>query len=52
MAPWSGGGRYLNLTERAGDARDAFGVAAFERLTALRAAVDPGGVLRVNHPLR
>jgi FAD/FMN-containing dehydrogenase len=51
LSPWSNGSPYLNLTEQAVDMSTAFGAEAWARLRALRAAVDPAGVLRANHPI-
>jgi hypothetical protein len=51
LSPWSNGSPYLNLTEQAVDVSTAFGAEAWARLRALRAAVNPAGVLRANHPI-
>jgi FAD/FMN-containing dehydrogenase len=42
---------YLNFNERATDASEFFGASAYERLTAVRRAVDPDRVMLANHPI-
>ena len=42
---------YLNFKERQTDAAEFFGAAAYERLTAIRAEVDPGRLMLANHPV-
>jgi FAD/FMN-containing dehydrogenase len=51
MAPWSTGSRYLNFSETKIDARSAFDAESYSRLQAVRAQVDPHGVLRANHEI-
>jgi hypothetical protein len=52
LSPWSNGWPYLNFTEQAVDMSTAFSAEAWACLRALRAAVDPAGILRANHPIR
>ncbi|GGM61757.1 FAD-binding oxidoreductase [Dactylosporangium sucinum] len=49
MRPWAVDREYLNLTEVAIDTSRAFEPAAWARLRAIRAAVDPGGLFVANH---
>jgi FAD/FMN-containing dehydrogenase len=42
---------YLNFKERPADASEFFGAAAYERLTAIRAEVDPERLMLANHPV-
>jgi hypothetical protein len=51
LAPWDGGTRYLNFVEAPADTRTMFAPEAHERLRAIRAAVDPEGILQANHEL-
>jgi hypothetical protein len=51
LAPWSTGRRYLNFTEHRVPAASGYAPAALERLRAVRAAVDPIGLFRANHPV-
>lgn len=51
LAPWSTGRRYLNFTETPVPASSAYAPASLERLRAVRAAVDPTGLFRANHPV-
>jgi hypothetical protein len=51
LEPWATGRRYLNFTERAVDPSVGFDPATLARLRAVRAAVDPAGVIRANHGL-
>lgn len=43
LEPWSTGGAFLNLTDRAVDARRGFSPEAWERLVAVRRRLDPQG---------
>ncbi|WP_395245415.1 FAD-binding oxidoreductase [Agromyces sp. MMS24-K17] len=53
IEPWRAEVEYLNFAESAGeDPRRFYGEATLERLRALRAEVDPTGVIRANHELR
>lgn len=49
MAAWSVGRQYLNLAENPVDPKDAYSSEAWERLVAVRAAVDPTGLFVANH---
>ncbi|MET7396093.1 FAD-binding protein [Dactylosporangium sp. NPDC005572] len=49
MRPWAEDRAYLNLTETAIDTALAFDAATWARLRAVRAAVDPGGLIVANH---
>jgi FAD binding domain-containing protein len=51
MAPWSGNGAYLNFAEHAIDASHSFGAFTYRRLQAVKARVDPLGVIHANHAL-
>jgi hypothetical protein len=51
LAAWSTGRRYLNFTEASVAASSGYDTASFERLRRIRAAVDPVGVFRANHPV-
>jgi hypothetical protein len=51
LAPWSTGRRYLNFTEHPVPAASGWAPAALDRLRAVRAAVDPTGLFRANHPV-
>ncbi|MGY1761660.1 FAD-binding oxidoreductase [Geodermatophilus sp. SYSU D00779] len=51
LAPWATGRPYLNFVEQPGSARDAFDPGTWARLRAVRAAVDPGGLIVANHPI-
>jgi hypothetical protein len=51
LRPWHAGRRYLNLTERPVDLRDAYDADTYERLAALHRTLDPHGVVRANHSL-
>jgi hypothetical protein len=50
LAPWRAGA-YMNFTEGATDARTMFRPEAYERLQAVKAACDPDGRMRGNHPI-
>jgi hypothetical protein len=43
---------YMNFVEREADPAAFFGEEAYARLRAIKAAVDPGEMLRANHPIR
>jgi FAD/FMN-containing dehydrogenase len=51
VRPWSTGGQYLNFAERPVDPADAFPAGTYQRLRALRTAVDPDGRFLANHPI-
>jgi hypothetical protein len=48
LAPWARG-HYLNLAEKSVDPSTAYEPAAWARLCAIRAAVDPDGLFLANH---
>ena len=49
MSPWANGTQYLNFVEHAWDPRAGYDEVSWARLQAVRAAVDPAGVLHANH---
>jgi FAD/FMN-containing dehydrogenase len=51
MRPYSTGGVYLNFTPE-DRVRDAYGVAKYERLVALKDRYDPNNTFRLNHNIR
>lgn len=51
MAPWATGGNYLNFSETKTDTHSAFDAETYSRLQAVRAQVDPHGVLQANHEI-
>jgi len=51
LGAWSSGRRFLNFTERRVDAASAFDPDVLVRLRALRAEVDPTGLIVANHTL-
>ncbi len=51
FAPYDTGRQYLNFTEERTDPARFFTPDAYRRLRVLRAAVDPHGVMRANHPI-
>jgi FAD/FMN-containing dehydrogenase len=51
LAPHLTGGQYLNFSERAVDPSTGYDASAWERLRAVRASVDPAGVMAANHPI-
>jgi FAD/FMN-containing dehydrogenase len=51
LEPWSNGRRYFNMQEHPIDARALFDDATLDRLRAIRARVDPAGLLHANHPI-
>jgi FAD/FMN-containing dehydrogenase len=52
LSPWASGRNFLNLAERPIDPRTAYEPAAWQRLCAVRAEVDPRGVFLANHEIR
>jgi FAD/FMN-containing dehydrogenase len=48
LSPWAAG-HYLNLTEQSVDPSTAYEPAAWQRLCAIRASVDPDGLFVANH---
>ena len=51
MSPWSSERNYLNLTETQRSPSAFWEPAAHDRLRAIKAAVDPNGLIRSNHPV-
>jgi hypothetical protein len=51
LAPWSRGNPYLNFAEKRVAIGDAIGPAAYARLEAIKAKVDPDGRFRAGHAL-
>lgn len=51
MASWSAGGTYLNFAERPKAGQALFGVHTYQRLREVKAAYDPGDMIRANHPV-
>jgi len=51
MEPWSTGGSYLNFAETRTDPRSAYPAETYSRLQAVRAQVDPSGLLQANHEI-
>jgi FAD/FMN-containing dehydrogenase len=51
LEPWRGGRSYMNFCESRTDCDRLFGVDGHARLRAVKAAVDPDGVFRANHPI-
>jgi Berberine and berberine like len=49
ICEWDARRRYLNFTESAVDTRNAYSVAAYRRLQAVKTLVDPDDVFRANH---
>lgn len=50
LQPWVTGSTYLLMVDDAADERRGWPAASYERLTALRTAVDPGGLFVPPHP--
>ena len=51
LAPWENGRQYMNFREEPTDAATFYGEAELARLRAIRAAVDPDGVMVANHAI-
>jgi hypothetical protein len=51
LGPWDTGRQYLNFTEEPTDVGTFYRPDAYRRLKAVKAAVDPDGVFRANHPI-
>jgi FAD/FMN-containing dehydrogenase len=51
LAPYDTGRRYLNFTDQRTDPARFFAPTAYGRLRAIKAATDPDGLFRANHPL-
>jgi FAD/FMN-containing dehydrogenase len=50
-APWAARHTYLNLTETRRDPAGFWSPQAYDRLRRIKAAVDPGNLIRANHPV-
>jgi FAD/FMN-containing dehydrogenase len=51
VAPWAARQMYLNLAGTGHDPRTFWTAQAYERLCRIKAAVDPGNLIRSNHPI-
>jgi hypothetical protein len=51
LVPWSARQMYLNFAETARDAGTFWSEHAHRRLRRIKARVDPGELLRANHPI-
>jgi len=51
MEPWAASRAYLNLTDERTDAATFWSAEAYARLRRIKAAVDPDGLIRSNHPV-
>ncbi|MDP8910911.1 MAG: FAD-binding oxidoreductase [Actinomycetota bacterium] len=51
LAPWEAEHTYMNFAESRRSAKTLFSEEAYDRLRAVKAAYDPGDVIRSNHPL-
>ena len=51
MTAYASGRAYLNFAESRVDVRRSFSEQDWTRLKGIRSAVDPGGVVRANHPV-
>ena len=51
MEPFGGARRYLNFTEKPADAAEFYEKDTLARLRQVKAAVDPDGMFRSNHPI-
>jgi FAD/FMN-containing dehydrogenase len=51
LTPYDTGHQYLNFTQEETDPATFYRADAYRRLRAVKAAVDPGNVLRANHPI-
>ena len=51
LAPYIGGRPYLNFAEKPVEGEAVYGPETLARLQAIKAAVDPGDVIRSNHPI-
>ena len=49
MSPWANGRQYLNFVEEPHDASEGYSAESWARLQAVRAAVDPAGIVKANH---
>ena len=51
MSAYATGKEYLNFVEKPVDPAAFYGAEDYARLRAIRAAVDPGGMMVGNHPV-
>ena len=51
MTPWAASQMYLNIAETRCDPRGFWTAPAYDRLRRIKAAVDPGDMIRSNHPI-
>jgi hypothetical protein len=51
LEPWTAPGQYLNFAEHQVDTSESFGAFTYRRLQAVKARVDPDGVIHANHAL-
>jgi hypothetical protein len=51
LSNWAARQTYLNLTESCADPAHFWSPQAYERLRRIKAAVDPGNLIRANHPV-
>ncbi|HSS91096.1 MAG TPA: FAD-binding protein, partial [Streptosporangiaceae bacterium] len=51
MTPWAASQMYLNIAETSRDPRSFWTAPAYDRLRRIKAAVDPGDMIRSNHPI-
>jgi hypothetical protein len=51
LAPWAASQMYLNFAETSRDPASFWSPPAYDRLRRIKAAVDPGNMIRANHPI-
>jgi FAD binding domain len=51
MTPWAASQMYLNIAETSRDPSSFWTAPAYDRLRRVKAAVDPGDMIRSNHPI-
>ena len=51
LEPWTARGHYLNFAEHEVDTSESFGAFTYRRLQAVKARLDPEGVIHANHAL-
>ena len=51
LEPWTAPGHYLNFAEHRVDTSQSFGAFTYRRLQAVKARLDPDGVIHANHTL-
>jgi FAD binding domain/Berberine and berberine like len=51
LRPWTSDRSYLNFTEQQRDPRTFWTPAAYTRLSRVKASIDPGNLIRSNHPI-